>query len=587
MRSPLDVASHTPHVEPVLAELGVLLEDITPMTPEVPYYSATLFDSREQPHCDVEYWLDNLRYTVRFSAAVQTALEDGFRVFAELSPHPVVVRAIGQIAAALDILVAAVAACRGQEMPYGLLTLLSDLYAAGAAVDPAKAPRGRLVDAPLSAWTHRKLTFDVPSADQFAARTWLRPTPLGSHARLLDEPERHVWRAEVGTTAIGWLADYKIDDVPAMPVAAFCEMALAAARTTIGDVAEVWDVRFERTLELENETSVNATASAQASGAFDFVVETGQGGERERRASAVLHAVENPDDDRPADYDLAELIAALPQRADGAELRRWFEARGETFGPAFSALTAVNVADGADSTMVAEIALPSVIRGQQNAYGCTRPCSTPASSRSLHTRSPDQCRSPAASRVRRLRAYGPAAKARFCVTRVVRFDGSAVEADIHLVDAHGTVLLAAEGFSMGVGRQTTAAFNERLLGVEWRKKTLPALSEDINPGTWLLVNTSDSTDLLASELADALKLNSADVTMMSWPQNADHVVNAQRLTTYLAESSFLAASSWSPRRAPAAPQSRSSTAEPITSATSCASPGSWPRQSAKPPGCMS
>ncbi|MCB0933700.1 MAG: type I polyketide synthase [Mycobacterium sp.] len=539
----VDVASHTPHVEPVLAELGVLLEDITPMTPEVPYYSATLFDSREQPHCDVEYWLDNLRYTVRFSAAVQTALEDGFRVFAELSPHPVVVRAIGQIAAALDIPVAAVAGMRrGQEMPYGLLTLLSDLYAAGAAVDPAaKLPAGRLVDAPLSAWTHRKLTFDVPSADQARGAHVVAAHPLlGSHVRLLDEPERHVWRAEVGTTAIGWLADYKIDDVPAMPVAAFCEMALAAARTTIGDVAEVWDVRFERTLELENETSVNATASAQASGAFDFVVETGQGGERERRASAVLHAVENPDDDRPADYDLAELIAALPQRADGAELRRWFEARGETFGPAFSALTAVNVADGADSTMVAEIALPSVIRGQQNAYG-VHPAMLDACFQSVAAHPGVQI---SAGRllplgVRRLRAYGPAAKARFCVTRVVRFDGSAVEADIHLVDAHGTVLLAAEGFSMGVGAADNGRLlNERLLGVEWRKKTLPALSEDINPGTWLLVNTSDSTDLLASELADALKLNSADVTMMSWPQNADHVVNAQRLTTYLAESSF-------------------------------------------------
>ncbi len=104
--------------------------------PEVPYYSATLFDPREQPYCDVDYWMDNLRHTVRFSAAVQAALEDGFRVFAELSPHPLLVRAVEQTAATLDIPVAALAGMRrGQEMPHGLRTLVADLFAAGAAVD--------------------------------------------------------------------------------------------------------------------------------------------------------------------------------------------------------------------------------------------------------------------------------------------------------------------------------------------------------------------------------------------------------------------------------------------------------------------
>jgi polyketide synthase 5 len=537
----VDVASHTPHVEPVLAELGALLQDLTPMAPEVPYYSATLFDSREQPYCDAEYWLDNLRYTVRFSAAVQTALEDGFRVFAELSPHPVVVRAIDQIAATLEMPATAIAGMRrGQEMPHGLRGLLVDLYAAGAAVDPAATlPEGQLVDAPLPAWTHRKHVLELPTADRGAHLVAAHPL-LGSHVRLLDEPERHVWRAEVGTAALSWLADHQVESVSAMPAAAFCEMALAAARTTIGDIAEVWDVRFERTLELADETAVNATASAQASGLFDFVVETGQGGERERRASAVLHAVENPDDDRPAGYDTAALIAALPKRTDGAELRKWFEVRGEVFGPAFSALSAVNTADG-DNTMVAEIALPSAIRDQQNAYG-VHPALLEACFQSVAAHPGVQIHGgrllPLG--VRRLRTYGPANKARFCVTRVVsQLDGSAVEADLHLIDERGAVLLAVEGLSMVAGTPDNGRLlDERLLGIQWSKKTLPALGEDVNPGTWLLVNTTDSADLLTSELADALKLSNADVTVMSWPRSSDHVANAARMTTYMAESSF-------------------------------------------------
>ena len=53
----VDVASHTPQVDPILAELSDVLADLTPMTPTVPYYSATLFDPRERPVCDARYWV--------------------------------------------------------------------------------------------------------------------------------------------------------------------------------------------------------------------------------------------------------------------------------------------------------------------------------------------------------------------------------------------------------------------------------------------------------------------------------------------------------------------------------------------------
>lgn len=84
----VDVASHSPQVDPILDELAEALAEISPLQPEIPYYSATSFDPREEPYCDAYYWVDNLRHTVRFAAAVQAALEDGYRVFTELTPHP-------------------------------------------------------------------------------------------------------------------------------------------------------------------------------------------------------------------------------------------------------------------------------------------------------------------------------------------------------------------------------------------------------------------------------------------------------------------------------------------------------------------
>ena len=544
----VDVASHTPQVEPILDELAGMLDDITPLTPEVPYYSATLFDPREQPYCDVDYWIDNLRHTVRFSAAVQTALEDGFRVFAELSPHPLLVRGVDQTAATLDITVAALAGMRrGQEMPNGLRSLFSDLYSAGAAVDfGALLPDGNLVDAPLPTWTNRPLMLEAQASEMGRGTHLVAAHPLlGSHVKLLDEPERHVWQAEVGTAALPWLVDHQVNNVAAMPGAAFCEMALAAARTALGESAEVRDIRFERMLLLEDETPVSAEAAVQTPGTLKFQVETDQDGERERRASAILQALDT-DDGRPADHDIAALLAAHPMRADGGDVRTWFDSRGVQFGPAFTALTAVNAreaaAEGSGDTVLAEIGLPSVIRNQQSAYG-VHPALLDACFQSVAAHPGVQTSGTGGLLlplgVRRLRAYGQANKARYCLTRIASLDGSGVEADIQMIDENGVVLLAVDGLSMGTAMADgDRVLNERLMAVEWRKQVLPELTTHINPGTWLLVNTSDSTDMLASELVDALKMGEADVATMSWPQNADHALNGDRLRTFFSENTF-------------------------------------------------
>ena len=155
----VDVASHSPQVDPILDELTDVLADLDPATPTIPYYSATSIDPREEPYCDADYWVENLRQMVRFAAAVQAALEDGYRVFGELSPHPLLTRAVEQTALSHEIPVAALAGMRRQQpLPHGLRDLLGDLHAAGSAVDfSVLYPTGQLVDTPLPAWSHRQL----------------------------------------------------------------------------------------------------------------------------------------------------------------------------------------------------------------------------------------------------------------------------------------------------------------------------------------------------------------------------------------------------------------------------------------------
>ena len=363
----VDVASHSSQVDPILADLADQLADLTPGTPKVPYYSATLDDPRAVPTFAADYWVDNLRQSVKFAAAVQAALDDGHRVFGEPSPHPLLTRAVEQTAASADITVAALAGMRREQpVPYGLRGFLADLYGAGAAIDfSVTSPGGRLVDAPLPTWTRQQLYVESAGSPARGQSTIEVHPLLGAHVRLPEEPERHAWQGDVGTATQPWLADHQVNGVAVFPAAGFCEMALASAEAVLGPDSEVRDLRFEQMLMLDDETSVSAVASVEDVGVADFVVETEREGERTRRAVAVLHSA---DDAQPQQRDIAALLATHPHATDGAALRQSFDARGIHYDPAFTGLISARTAEGKGRSVVAEVGLPSSVRSQQAGY---------------------------------------------------------------------------------------------------------------------------------------------------------------------------------------------------------------------------
>ncbi|OBF13446.1 polyketide synthase [Mycobacterium sp. ACS4054] len=532
----VDVASHSPQVDPILDDLADALAELRPMPPDVPFFSATLYDARERPVCDAEYWVQNLRQMVRFAPAVRAALEEGYRVFAELAPHPLLTHAIEQTARSLEMPLAALAAMRrGQPMPHGLRGFVAELHSAGAAVDFAVlSPSGRLVDAPLPTWTHRRLLLGRGEREPSTRGGTIAVHPLlGAHVRLLEEPEHHVWQAEVGTAAQPWLGDHQIRDVAVLPAAAYCEMALAAARTVLGDPAEVHDLRFEQALLLDEQTTVSASATVSSPGTVAFAVETKQQGPH---ATAVLRAAA---DERPSTRDVPALLAAHPCREDGAEVRARLDRRGLRYGQAFSGLITLHTGEQETETVLAEVTLPGQIRSQQQAYG-VHPALLDACFQSIaaHPRvqalGQDVLALPLG--IGRIRSHGAAKTARYCYTRVTRADTSGVEADLDILDGDGVTLLTLQGLRLGTGASAAEHHDrllaQRLLSIEWRQRDLPE-AQYANAGTWLLVNTASDLGL-----TDALKRAGGQCITMCWPPGADHVAAATELRDQLRRGGF-------------------------------------------------
>lgn len=533
----VDVASHSAQVDPILDELAEQLEEITPSAATVPYYSATSYDPRDVTELDSWYWADNLRHTVRFAAAVQAALEDGHRVFAELSPHPVLNHAVDQTARSLDTPLTVLAAMRReQELPFGMRGLLSDLHCAGAAIDfSVLYPTGKVTDVPLPTWTHRTLLLDRAGHEKGRGSASVVVHPLlGSHVVLPEEPERHVWQGEVGTEAQPWLAEHQVHSVAVLPGAAYCEMALAAAHTVLGDAGEVHNITFEEMLLLDGETPLSAAATVVSEGVVELAVQTYFAGELTKRATASLHAGVAVEE-APV-RDVESLRATHPKSIEGADLRSAFAAAGVHHGAAFAGLAAAHVGDG--GTVFAEVALPGPLRSQQGGYGA-HPAVLDACFQAVVA--DDGVQAVAGGglllplSVRRLRLHNTTRHAAFCLIRVTSVDPSGVEADLEVLDESGTVLVEVDGLLLGTGMseggRASQVLNERLLTIDWLQRDLKH-PEPAEAGAWLLIDRGGDGDPLSANIAAALKTNGAECTVVSWTA-AERQETASRLTALL------------------------------------------------------
>ncbi len=134
-RIAVDYASHSPMVAEVRDELAEALADLRPSTSTPPLYSTLRGEVIDTAEMDGAYWYDNLREKVLFSASVGRLIEDGFRVFVEMSPHPVLAVPVQEMIEERDDAMVLASSRRDRDAAQTMLGSLAQLYVRGASVD--------------------------------------------------------------------------------------------------------------------------------------------------------------------------------------------------------------------------------------------------------------------------------------------------------------------------------------------------------------------------------------------------------------------------------------------------------------------
>ncbi len=178
---PVGYASHSVGIEGIREELLEGCVGISPVSGGVPFCSSVTGGLVDMAGLDGEYWFRNLRETVRFEGAVRWLLGEGYRVFVEVSPHPVLTVGVqetvdvvlgGGVLEGRGGVVVAGSLRRGQGGLERFLLSLGEVWVRGVDVDWGAVFAGRGV--------HRRVK--LPTYAFQRERYWLeRPIGRGEH----------------------------------------------------------------------------------------------------------------------------------------------------------------------------------------------------------------------------------------------------------------------------------------------------------------------------------------------------------------------------------------------------------------------
>lgn len=496
----VDVASHSPQMDPLLAELEAALAELAPNAAHVPIYSTVEGAVVGGQSLGAAYWARNLRRPVLFATAAQQLAADGHTIFIEISPDPILLVAIEQVLRHSGHAGLAVPSLRRNEPERTrMLTSLGALYTAGVPINWAAhyLARGRFVALPAYPWQRERYWYthtaqhsrqgSAPALAQQQAASPLLGRRLPALAVL---PGVHIWEGVLEEAATPAELRSPVDQGAVLAGGAYVWMALrAAGEVAPGGAARLRNlvVLADLPLEAGDERTTQAAITPGAGGAELRIYSRGGGAEPwVEHASALL---DTPGDPLPA-FDLAALQAACvaagptppgldqPWYGQGEALARLRRPEGPPDRPdpgrvtaGLALLSALGATVGQADLLVAAI---------------------------------DQVTGAPA---------GEPAWAYACIG-AGRDDG--LRGDVSLLDEDGRVLLRCAGVTL---RRPTEALRARvaqarlaewLYELAWRPLAPAEVAPASGPGRWLLFADAGG---LATELAGLLAADGAEVTL--------------------------------------------------------------------------
>jgi acyl transferase domain-containing protein/aryl carrier-like protein len=442
------VPYHSHYMDPLREDLFASLADLCPRSASLPLYSTVTGTRIDGRGVDAGYWWQNVRATVLFSSAVSQMIQDGYTVFLELSPHPVLASSISELLTEQEQQGTVLPSLRRKEEDRSImLASLGALYTLGYPIvwQTFYGETGTFVHLPSYPWQLKSYwTESVESRDD-RLLTEVHPL-LGQRM----SPTQPTWELELSPHRLSYLADHRIQENVLLPGAAYAEIALAAAHEVFGDGEYLLEeLVFRKALVLPDTSDPRVQTVLHPQQALVEIYSYVPTGEARWTLYASARLRQRQPGEKATSYlDLHAIKAGCTGEMSREEFYQQTRSMGFQYGPAFQAIKHIHMGQG---VAISDLYVPTSLEGQLADY-FFHPSLLDAAFQTLlvaarPTETTEGQQTPylpvGVDRIRILRRPEQQMQA---YARILRADDQLVVGTIQVVDTQGNLLAEIEGF---------------------------------------------------------------------------------------------------------------------------------------------
>jgi acyl transferase domain-containing protein/acyl carrier protein len=294
-------AFHSPLMEPMLAEFRRVAQELSYSRPKVKIISNLTGKEVTQEIANPDYWCRHILGAVQFAASMKTLEQQGYEVFLEVGPKPILL-GMGRQCVSESEQLWLPSLRPGQEDWQPLLQSLGELYVRGVPIDWKAFDRDyqhRLVVLPTypfqrerywADYTESKTTTSLPPSLTPSLPHSLSPL-LGQRLRLPGLQEIR-FESYISEDFPAFLKDHRIYEATLLPATAYMEMALGAGSAVLKtNNLLLEDVSIQQALMLSSDEPkvVQVVLKPQETATYSFEILSSTPDESEE-ASWILHA---------------------------------------------------------------------------------------------------------------------------------------------------------------------------------------------------------------------------------------------------------------------------------------------------------
>ncbi|MBD9357362.1 type I polyketide synthase [Methylomonas albis] len=436
----VEVAYHSPFMEPLKPEVRSVLAGLKPQLPKIPLYSTITGDLVTEVLYDAEYWCDNIREPVYFANAMASLLRDGHRIFLEVGPHPVLSTSIKECCRQQAIQPQSFASLRrGKAERLTLNLALAELYVAGCKIDWRQlySADARYIKLPTYPW--QRETYWSENPESKADRVGEPIHPLLD--RRLPDP-RPTWQSAVNRQLLPYLSDHQVDGLLVMPGAAYVEAGLAAFQQFTGSAKCILEqLNFHQALVLDesgNEQVIHVGLD-QDNGEYSFFSR-----DFDDQLNWRLHAsgkIMAADETSVQPINRDAIAGRCGETVNIDKLYSDLAKRGLSYGPYFRSVRLLQRCQG---EVLARIELNPALLADNTDY-CLHPSLLDGCFQSLIVALEDSDKFYMPVAIKRITYHGKPDAAFWCHGKLTSVNDQAIVGNLSLFDDAGNLLVSVEG----------------------------------------------------------------------------------------------------------------------------------------------